>query len=296
MFISVVVCTRNRCDKLVNVLRSLEALNVPDGLQWEVLIVDNGSTDSTPEVCAPFVEGSSGRYRYLREEEKGKSRALNHGISEARGDILAFTDDDCIVDATWLAAIAGKYSLDPELAILGGRVELYNKHDKPKSIVTFREQINLSTSLEMLLTPVIIGANVSYRRDALSRIGEFDVRLGPGSGLGASCEDTDYLYRAYRKGFKIIYFPDVIVYHDHGRRGEEEIAALDYRYTVGRRAFYWKHAIGDIEIAKRMFWDLKWQVRHLRWRTLGAYAIGAISRIWWRGRRRTRREARANPD
>jgi glycosyltransferase involved in cell wall biosynthesis len=280
MFISVVICTRNRCDKLVNVLRSLETLNASDGLQWEVLIVDNGSTDSTAEVCMPFVKGSSGNYRYLYEGKKGKSHALNNGISEARGDILAFTDDDCIVDRTWLAAIAREYSMDPELAVLGGRVELYNKHDKPKSIITFTEQINLSASLEMLLTPTIIGANVSYRKDVISSIGEFDVRLGPGSGLGASCEDTDYLYRAYRKGFKIIYFPNVIVYHDHGRRSEAEIDALDYRYMVGRRAFYCKHALGDIEIARRMFWDLKWQVRHLRWRTLGAYAIGAMSRIW----------------
>src|SRR5687768_17247493 len=98
MFISVINCTRNRCDKLVTALSSLDAAVVPQGVQCEVLIIDNGSTDATAEVCKPFVASKSRSYRYIFEGTKGKSVALNRGVREARGDILAFTDDDCLVD------------------------------------------------------------------------------------------------------------------------------------------------------------------------------------------------------
>jgi len=121
MFLSVIICTRNRCEKLHLVLNSFRTINIPDGLQWEVLIVDNGSTDETAKICKSFLSKNTQKYRYVYEGKKGKSNALNRGIREAKGDILAFTDDDCIVDSSWFKAIMDEYNSDPELKLLGGR-------------------------------------------------------------------------------------------------------------------------------------------------------------------------------
>src|SRR4051812_1329367 len=133
MHISVIICTRNRCHKLPASLNSLDAVIVPMGAKLEVVIVDNGSTDATAEICKSFVGNESRNYRYVFEGTKGKSFALNRGMREAKGEIFAFTDDDCIVGRDWINAIIKEYAADPNLAFLGGRVELYNEKDKAKS-------------------------------------------------------------------------------------------------------------------------------------------------------------------
>lgn len=291
MLISIVVCTRDRCDKLRSLLDSLNDVRVPDGLQAEVIVVDNGSTDGTHEVCKPFLDCRGKAFRYIYEGKKGKSFALNRGIQEARGDILAFTDDDCVVDSSWLEVIAQEYAADPQLAFQGGRVELYNAEDRPTSTVTFRERIELSARPDMLFRPTIMGANMSFRREVVTGVGEFDTLLGPGSKYGAVAEDLDYQYRAFRGGFKVVYFPGMVVYHDHGRQTDMEIDAVSYHYGVGRGSFYCKHLFRDVDVVRRFYWDVTWQVRRLASdllagrstrvsrRALRALAVGALSRL-----------------
>jgi len=292
MLISIIVCTRDRCDKLTALLNSLSVVRVPDGWKYGVIIVDNGSTDATYEVCKPFLDSPGRTFRYFYEGKKGKSFALNRGIREARGDILAFTDDDCIVDPSWLEVIANEYVADPQLAFQGGRVELYNPEDRSNSTVTFREKIDLSARPDMLFRPTIMGANMSFRREVVTGIGEFDTLLGPGSRHGAVAEDLDYQYRAVRKGFKVVYFPGMVVYHDHGRQTDKEIDAVSYQYSVGRGSFYCKHLFSDVAVIRRLYWDLTWQVRRMvsnlfagkstrvGRRTLRALAVGALSRLF----------------
>jgi glycosyltransferase involved in cell wall biosynthesis len=102
MQLSVVICTWNRAEKLRLALESVDRCTVPPGTDWEILLIDNNSTDDTKAVCQGFVEKRPGRFRYLLEKRQGKSFALNTAIANARGAIIAFTDDDITVDSGWL--------------------------------------------------------------------------------------------------------------------------------------------------------------------------------------------------
>ena len=99
---TVIVCTYNRCESLANTLDSLAKSIVPASTEWEVLIVDNNSSDRTRQVVEDFSRRFPGRFRYTFEPCQGKSFALNRGIRETQADVLAFTDDDVIAEPTWL--------------------------------------------------------------------------------------------------------------------------------------------------------------------------------------------------
>src|SRR5579863_4847408 len=102
MKVTVILCTYNRCHVLSKALESAAASKLPPSYQWQVLVVDNNSPDRTREVVEDFAQHNPGRFRYLFESKQGKSNALNTGIREAEGDILAFMDDDVTVDPSWL--------------------------------------------------------------------------------------------------------------------------------------------------------------------------------------------------
>src|ERR1700759_1575697 len=102
MHVTVVLCTYNRCDSLAKALRSVAKSVVPSSVQWEVLVVDNNSRDNTRAMVERFCLEFPGRFRYLFEPQQGKSHALNSGIGQSSGDVLAFMDDDVEVDEEWL--------------------------------------------------------------------------------------------------------------------------------------------------------------------------------------------------
>src|SRR5262245_139927 len=124
MDISVVIATYNRCESLMATLRSLANLQIPAGLLWEVIIVDNNSTYETRATVEGFIDSGQQNVRYLFEPQQGKSVALNNGVREAKGKIIAMTDDDCVVDSRWIASILPEFTSDADLAAMGGRVEL----------------------------------------------------------------------------------------------------------------------------------------------------------------------------
>ena len=188
--ISVIVCTRNRAESLRRTLDSLHAMAMPPTLAWEVVVVDNGSGDHTRSVTEETARATGMPVRYLLETEPGLSRARNAGARAARGEVVAFTDDDCRVDARWLAQIDAEFGADTSLAVLGGRVELYDPSDQPVSVRRQRERTHV-TSLAQIAT-FMIGCNMACRRRLLYDVGLFDVRFGraPGSRqrrTGISC-------------------------------------------------------------------------------------------------------------
>jgi GT2 family glycosyltransferase len=266
---SVIVATRNRAANLRRCIASLQAMEPVKG-RWEILVVDNNSHDETPAVAREAAAaGGQAEVRYLFAGRRGKSEALNAGIVNARGAVVAFTDDDCLLDSLWLKNVLGLFEADPDLAVLGGRVELFDQRDKHVSIIRCEHQVEIPQSrvLRALFGTMeeidrygsVIGANSAVRRSAFTEIGMFDVFLAPGTTREPMCsEDSDFVYRACRAGLKVVYSPAPLVYHNHGRRTDEDLQSITKTYTRGRGAFYFKHAMsGDIPVLKMAYWEIK---------------------------------------
>lgn len=244
--VSVVLATRNRASKLERLFDSLAALETGPTWSWEAVVVDNGSTDNTPDVLA--VAGRRLTLTALTRARPGKAAALNVALSRSRGSILAFTDDDCVVPPNWLSQIVAAFEGDPSLGGLGGRVELYDPADLPTATRTGREPWDLRSPEQ--LYDFAIGCNMAFRREVIQRLKGFDPRLGPGSLL-PSDDDIDLIYRALRAGYRIRYLPQVLIYHGHGRKTVGDAESLARHYLRGRGALYCKFGLrGDWRVVR----------------------------------------------
>jgi glycosyltransferase involved in cell wall biosynthesis len=257
--VSVIICTHNRSNDLRRALESVEvAIRMARG-DAECLVIDNNSSDLTRAVTHEFIEKDSQHFRYVFEGRPGKSFALNTGTSAARGDILAFTDDDCIVDPHWIVAIVNELASEPA-TVIGGRVELYDARDKPVTINTSREPRLVSSVDDVLTSCVVKGCNMAMPRSVSDAVAPFDVKLGPGTF--AIAEETDLVYRAYVAGFTVRYSPLVVVHHNHGRRTDVEVDGIVDGYHRGRGALYGKY-FPDAEIVRTAYWETTTAMRKL---------------------------------
>jgi glycosyltransferase involved in cell wall biosynthesis len=224
------------------------AMSVSKDLPWELIIVDNNSTDNTKEIVEEYKIKSEQNVVYVFEEKRGLANARNSGIKEARGEIIAFIDDDCIVDKNWLFCISREFESDTSLSLIGGRVELYDPNDQPVSVRRFKERITFSSTGQLF--SLITGCNMALHRRVFDALVGFDPAFGAGTRLQAA-EDSDFFYRAYKIGFRIVYSPEILVYHNHGRRTEEQVRKLNKGYVIGRGAFYCKYILRtDLEVLK----------------------------------------------
>jgi glycosyltransferase involved in cell wall biosynthesis len=266
--VSVIVCTYNRCEKLKRSLAAIAESAKASGLAVELLVVDNNSRDATAAVVAAFARDAPLPVRCVTE-------TANRGIREATGEICAFTDDDCVCDLGWVAALHREYAADPSVMIVGGRVELFTSEDRPITIRTGAERLRYD-AFEATYLP-IIGANLSLRRALVARIGLFDPALG--DAYSVTADDVDFIYRALRAGAAVVYTPEAMVRHDHGRRTDEAVAWVQRGYARGRGAFYMKHAWRDREIARQCYWELRKSSIDEIWKMIGGAAHLLTNRI-----------------
>lgn len=214
--ISVIICTYNRCGVLVHALNSILAQTLsPD--RFEIIVVDNNSKDGTRERVEKVAAQARPAVRYLFEGKQGKSSALNHGIREARGRILAFTDDDVRVAPDWLERIS-HYFTSYQTDMLSGRViaewdGAWPKWFRPEYrgvIVEFSPspEVCFADCRWVALPP---GANMAARSDVFERYGGFRADLSDGSLHRG--EDSELTGRVLKLGGKILYCPDVVVFH-----------------------------------------------------------------------------------
>jgi glucosyl-dolichyl phosphate glucuronosyltransferase len=223
MDISVVICTYNRAESLRTTLRSLEAMIIPPALSWELIVIDNNSTDATKSVVDEFRRNSNLPVRYHFEPEQGLSHARNAGVRAAHGEIIAFTDDDCLVDKEWLQAIYSTFALY-NCAAVGGRIRPLWSVERPGWLAE-SGPLRLSgptVSFDhgdetRLITTSPFGANMSFRKTVFGRYGWFDGRLGPaGPGqvrIGGGRDDTEFCRRLLRAGERIAYSAEAVVFH-----------------------------------------------------------------------------------
>ena len=186
----------------------------------EVLVVDNNSSDQTREVVEDFCRHHPGRLRYIFEPHPGKSFALNTGVREAHGDVVAFTDDDVTVEPTWLQNLTACLD-DGEWAGAGGRTLLSHPFSPPRWL-TLAGPDNLGYVLAPLfdrgprpceLREPPYGANMAFRKEMFEKYGLFRTDLGPNREIPRPNEDTEFGRRLMAAGERLRYEPSAVVYH-----------------------------------------------------------------------------------
>jgi len=196
-FVSVVIPTYNRARMLKRCLQSLCNQNYPLN-RYEIIVVDDGSTDNTTKIIAKF---KPVRLIYIRQNRKGPAIARNKGIKVAKGSIILFIDDDSIADKNLIREIIMSFTGE-DVGGVKGRVEpIYDD----KNSLCYLLGKNIYLSEYSLATN-----NIAYRRDVLNEVGLFDESFPV-----PSWEDVDLGMRVLDLGYKIIYNPNAVVWHKH---------------------------------------------------------------------------------
>jgi glycosyltransferase involved in cell wall biosynthesis len=223
--VSVVIGTYNRAHLLKGTLEALALQVVPHSLKWELVLVDNNSGDTTAQVVAAFSKTTATPVRYVFEPEPGVSHARNRGIKEARGSIIAFTDDDVLPAPDWIAQLVA--AIDRWNAHgVGGRILPQWETSPPSWLTDSRYLRNRLAIMEfessrLLALPVtsqpqVWGANMAFRRELLERVGGFDPHLGGRGKKLFRGEETDMIGRALGLGLRIAYDAGLTVFHRIG--------------------------------------------------------------------------------
>lgn len=228
--VTVVVCTRDRPDDLTLCLESLRSI---DYSELELLVVDNAPRD---EATACLVQQRFPEVRYLRESRPGLDWARNRAIAAARGEIIAFTDDDVVVDAGWIRALAAVFHRDPAVMGVTGIVVPYELETEAqvlferyrsfaRGFATSRTQMpdagGRSVAFRNGATGRFgTGANMAFRRVLFDQVGLFDPGLGAGTPARGG-DDLDMFFRVLKAGYALVYEPRALVRHRHRRTPEE---------------------------------------------------------------------------
>jgi glycosyltransferase involved in cell wall biosynthesis len=231
--VDVVICTRNRDANIGTAVRSVLANDYPS---FRLTVIDQSTTDATGKVLEP-IAAADDRLSYVHVDEAGLSRAYNTGIRSTSAEILAFTDDDCLVPPNWISSIVAAFAAEPDGDLLYGQVVPLDAEEAltPLLRIDRPEKLSRSTGYRVFG----MGANFAARRRLFGSIGGFDEVLGGGGPLRSS-QDYDLAYRTYKSGAAILLRPEVTLRHD-GRREAEDWPTLLLNYGTGDGGFYTKH-------------------------------------------------------
>jgi len=251
--VSVNVCTYNRHQLLRQLLESLLEQRLDDAIRYEVIVVDNNSTDETRQVVDEFIGRGHNHLRYIFEQRQGLSYARNTAVEAARAPIVAFTDDDVRVAPTWVQTIKRTLDHHPEVDCVGGKIVpcwpapppvwLTERHWGPLAIVDFGDRpfyVSIHNQL-CLLT-----ANMAIRKDVLERIGRFRPQLQRVQNQVGSMEDHELLLRLWRGQGQGMYVPELVV--DADITIDRLAKTYHRRWHFGHGSFY---AMGRLEHMER---------------------------------------------
>jgi glycosyltransferase involved in cell wall biosynthesis len=238
--VTVLICTYNRAPLLDASLDSIAACAAPDG-GFEVLVVDNASTDSTAAVVEARRRSYPVPLRYLFEGRPGKSHALNTGLAATRADVIAFTDDDVQVPPQWIAACCEALEARPDLDYVGGPVKPIWGAPPPAWFPATNSNLWGTVAVldygdrpfvyeERRVVP--LGVNMAVRRRVVERVGGFNPDFGRKSGSLIGQEQAEFFCRTRAAGLRGMYVPDMWLSH------HVPAERLTRRYF--RRWWFWK--------------------------------------------------------
>lgn len=247
MIFSVIIPTYNRKDLLKKCLVSLFAQTFhKDG--YEVIVVDDGSTDGTADFLSLLNPLDPSHFHFLTQNHKGPAAARNLGIKQAQGEIIAFTDDDCVPPANWLEKLYDGFKRHPEVAIVSGCQEAQDNILKENLIAQYERfqtrEIYGGKDKEIVggfETPGGVTNNMAVRKEVFDKVGLFDENFPVPAG-----EDADLKKRIADAGFKFLYIPLKVEHHqEYSLRGflrqqkTRGIGARFFREKWGQGSIGW---------------------------------------------------------
>lgn len=236
---TIIVPTKDRLDAIIKLLNSLRNLRELERIKPEIIIGDNNSTDGTWEALQRESRNFPVGLRLIRVATPGKSAVMNQAIRAANGKILAFLDDDVVVDPGWLESIH-RFLDNNRYQVAQGVIRIASPEAEDPQINQlldrYRTIPRLDYGPERQDLASLNGANVVIYREVLDRIGDFDQRLGPGAA--GTSEDVELARRIVRAGLKIGYIQEAVVYHrvDRSRLTDEYFRSLHRRQGFSRLA------------------------------------------------------------
>ena len=254
MDVSIVISTYNRCRLLEEALQALLS-QTHAHLDFEVLVVDNNSSDQTRPLVQSLAAQNPERVKYFFEPKQGLSYGRNTGIANAKASIIAFTDDDVRVTRDWVYQIKTGFEANPDIDFLGGKVVprwrtappswLTAAHWAPLALLDYGDERFFVDSGKQLC---LIGANFAFRRRAFEKVGLFKTDFQRvKNGIG-SLEDHEMLLRLWRANRRGLYLPELVVTAEI----EPERLEKQYhrRWHAGHGRFYAALHSDEIEQSK----------------------------------------------
>jgi glycosyltransferase involved in cell wall biosynthesis len=216
--LSIVVCTYNRevfIEKTLNYL-SKQSAGPQD---YEVLIVDNNSTDRSASICKDFVTRAGSRhFHYFLEQNQGHTFARNKGIMESEGEYIAFLDDDAWVNGNYCKEIIKYFDSNPDVMAIGGKITPVYEGPIPKWMSKYLLPLVAGLDMgnqvkEFKYSKYPIGANMAFRAEVFENYGYFNTELGRRGEELEGGDEKDMVYRLKKDGKKVHYVPSIHVEH-----------------------------------------------------------------------------------
>lgn len=248
MLVSVVIATYNRHAELEKVLKDFLNQELLGFFDYEIIVADNNSTDQTEATVNHLIPQFNGRLTYLKQAVRGKSNALNMAIKQAKGEIIAFTDDDVIVERNWLSSLVECFN-QYDCEGVGGRVLPVYPDNTPgwvsqhpvqlAGVVVIYDQGEKARLADETIER-FIGSNWAFKSSIFKECGLFRIDLGPGTPMIVG-EDEEFYLRLLEKKKKLYYCPQVIIHHP-----------VDLRRLSLRNAAIWHMALGRYQAFKQI--------------------------------------------
>ncbi len=278
MRITTAICTWNRCELLNRALEQMTRMDIPPGVEWELLVVNNNSADATDEVIARF----DGRLplRRLFEPQQGLSHARNLAVSEAGGDYILWTDDDTLVDQAWAREYCRAFQRWPEAAVFGGPVDVRLDGSPPAWLRRILPRVRYAYAAQdhgqepIPLAPRVlpVGANYAVRmKEQRQRLYDPELGLRPGGTIRG--EESAALEAILADGFQGWWVPAARVLHGIPEERQTIRYLRSYYFGVGeyqgrmmspdgerllfsKPRWLWRHAVeAEVKYRLRRLWS-----------------------------------------
>jgi GT2 family glycosyltransferase len=212
--LNIIIPTRNRARIVQTLLNSVRELVGLEKFQPQIIVGDNNSQDETWKLLHAVAKEFPLPLTLLKVQKCGKSAVMNEAARAARGDVLAFLDDDVVVQPNWLCAVQ-QFFQENEYQAAQGVIRIQPQRpenlDIHALIDRYRTIPNIDFGPDIEHFHSLNGANFAVSRQAFNRVGPFDERLGPGAS--GTSEDVEFARRLRREGFRIGYMREAVVYH-----------------------------------------------------------------------------------